>query len=78
MILPAQSSVEDQTKMFVLVHIFNSFIIKVQLWGGGGGGGGGVIFLFVNTIDLVLSGLKFTSHWFCPLPVHYLNYRLGL
>ena len=30
MILPAQSSVEDQTKMFVLMHIFNSFIIKVH------------------------------------------------
>ena len=29
MILPAQSSVEDQTKMFVLMHFFNSFIIKV-------------------------------------------------
>ena len=23
-----------------------------------------MIFLFVNVIDLVLSGLKFTSHWF--------------
>ena len=30
MILPAQSSVEDQPKMSVLVHIFYNFTIKVQ------------------------------------------------
>ena len=50
MIFPAQSSVEDQPKMFMLVHIFYYSIIKVQRrW---------LTFLFVNTIDFVWSRLK--------------------